>query len=115
MNTSIPTQELPFQKGLKAYLARTGRTQTSLAKSIFVAQSSLNNWCRGKADPSVTIALLALEGMTLEEIFGKEVAEKLIANSMPKEAPVEVKEESRSDVQKKGFISKLAMLFSAKR
>lgn len=118
MSTSTPIQELPFQKGLKAYLARTGRTQTSLARSIFVGQSSLNNWCRGKADPSVTVALLALEGMTLEELFGEEVANTLLANSKPKEepkeAPVEVKEETRSDVQKKGFISKLAMLFSSR-
>lgn len=118
MSASTPIQELPFQKGLKAYLARTGRTQTSLARSIFVGQSSLNNWCRGKADPSVTVALLALEGMTLEEIFGKEVAEKLLANSKPKEeakeAPVEATEENRSEVQKKGFISKLAMLFSSR-
>lgn len=126
MNTSIPAQELPFQKGLKTYLARTGRTQTSLAKSIFVAQSSLNNWCRGRADPSVTVALLALEGMTLEEIFGKEVAEKLIANSIPKEdrdvnnamykKMMDIaREENRSEVKKKGFISKLASLFSATR
>ena len=114
MSTSTPIQELPFQKGLKAYLARTGRTQSSLARSIFVGQSSLNNWCRGKADPSVTVALLALEGMTLEELFGEEVANKLLANSKPKEAPVEVKEENRSEVQKKGFISKLAMLFSSR-
>ena len=85
MSTSTPIQELPFQKGLKAFLERTGRTQTSLAQSIFVAQSSLNNWCRGKADPSVTVALLALEGMTLEELFGKEIADKLLANSKPKE------------------------------
>lgn len=114
MSTSTPIQELPFQKGLKAYLARTGRTQTSLARSIFVGQSSLNNWCRGKADPSVTVALLALEGMTLEELFGEEVANTLLANSKPKEEPVEAKEETRSDVQKKGFISKLAMLFSSR-
>lgn len=119
MSTSTPIQELPFQKGLKAYLARTGRTQTSLARSIFVGQSSLNNWCRGKADPSVTVALLALEGMTLEELFGEEVANTLLANSKPKEAPkeahVEAKEENRYDVQKKGFISKLTSLFSATR
>lgn len=118
MSTSKPIQELPFQKGLKAYLARTGRTQTSLAKSIFVAQSSLNNWCRGRADPSVTVALLALEGMTLEELFGEEVANTLLANSKPKEepkeAPVETKEETHREVQKKGFVSKLVSLFSAR-
>ena len=126
MSTSTPIQELPFQKGLKAYLARTGRTQTSLARSIFVGQSSLNNWCRGKADPSVTVALLALEGMTLEELFGEEVANTLLANSKPKEdrdvnnamykKMMDIaREENRSEVKKKGFISKLVSLFSATR
>lgn len=118
MKQSTPTQELPFQKGIKAYLARTGRTQSSLAKSIFVSQTAICSWKSGISDPSVTVSLLALEGMTLEEIFGKEVAEKLIENSKPKEepkeAPVEAKEETSSDVQKKGFISKLAMLFSSR-
>ena len=126
MRASTPIQELPFQKGLKAYLARTGRTQTSLARSIFVGQSSLNNWCRGKADPSVTVALLALEGMTLQELFGEEVANTLLANSMPKEDRAVnnamykkmmdiAREETRSEVKKKGFISKLTSLFSATR
>lgn len=115
MNTSIPTQELPFQKGIRAFMARTGISQRKLAKKIFVSQSSVYCWTIGKNDPSLTIALLALEGMSLEEIFGKDVAEKLIANSMPKEAPVEPKKEKRSEAQKKGFMSRLAMLFSAKR
>lgn len=118
MKQSTPTQELPFQKGIKAYIARTGRTQVSIAKSIFVSQTAICSWVKGISDPTVTVALLALEGMTLEEIFGKEVAEKLLENSKPKEepkeAPVEAKEENRSEVQKKGFVSKLASLFSAR-
>lgn len=118
MKQSTPIQELPFQKGIKAYIARTRRTQSSLARSIFVSQTAICSWVKGISDPTVTVALLALEGMTLEEIFGKEVAEKLIENSKPKEepkeAPVEAKEETRSDVQKKGFISKLSMLFSSR-
>lgn len=118
MKQSTPTQELPFQKGIKAYLARTGRNKTSLAKSIFVSPTAIYSWTKGISDPSVTVSLLALEGMTLEEIFGKELAEKLLANSKPKEepkeAPSEPKDESYSDVQKKGFISKLAMLFSSR-
>ena len=114
MKQSTHKQELPFQKGIKSYLARTGRTQTSLAKSIFVSQTAICSWKNGISDPSVTVSLLALEGMTLEEIFGKEVAEKLIENSKPKEATVEAKEENRSEVQKKGFVSKLASLFSAR-
>ena len=118
MKQSTPKQELPFQKGIKSYIERTGRTRTSLAKSIFVSPTAIYSWIHGISDPSVTVSLLALEGMTLEEIFGKELAERLLANSKPKEeakeAPVEAKEENRRDVQKKGFISKLAMLFSSR-
>ena len=118
MKQSTPKQELPFQKGLKAYIARTGRTQTSIARNIFVSQTAVCSWVKGISDPTITVSLLALEGMTLEEIFGKEVAEKLIENSKPKEepkeAPAEAKEENRSEVQKKGFISKLTMLFSSR-
>ena len=77
-------------------------------------------WIHGRgADPSITLALLALEGMSLEEMFGKEIADKLLENSKPKEepkeAPVEPKEEKLTEVQKKGFVSKLTMLFSSRR
>lgn len=120
MKQSIPTQELPFQQGLKKFLARKGITQRDLSRRIYMSDSMVCTWIHGRgADPSITLALLALEGMTLEEMFGEEVAEKLLANSThkeePKEAPVEAKEENRSEVQKKGFISKLSMLFSSGR
>lgn len=119
MKQSIPTQELPFQKGLKKFLARKGITQRDLSHRIYMSSSMVCTWIHGRgADPSITLALLALEGMTLEEMFGEEVANTLLANSKPKEeakeAPVEAKEETRSDVQKKGFISKLAMLFGSR-
>lgn len=118
MKQSIPTQELPFQQGLKKFIARKGLSQKALADKIYVASCTISAWTLGRSDPSVTVSLLALEGMTLEEIFGKELADKLIENSKlkeaPKEAPVETKEENRSDVQKRGFISKLAMLFSSR-
>lgn len=119
MKQSIPTQELPFQAGLRKFCKRKGITQRDLSRRIYMSDSMVCTWIHGRgADPSITLALLALEGMSLEEMFGKEVAEKLIANSMPKEepkeAPVEAKEETRSDVQKKGFVSKLVSLFSAR-
>lgn len=118
MKNSTPTQELPFQKGIKAYIARTGRKQSALAKSIFVSPTAIYSWTKGISDPSITLSLLALEGMSLEEMFGKELAEQLIANSKPKEEPkeepAEPKEDTHSDVQKKGFISKLSMLFSSR-
>ena len=119
MKQSIPTQELPFQQGLNKFIARKGLTQAGLARKIYVSTTGVNHWCHGRgADPSITLALLALEGMSLEEMFGKEIADKLLENSKPKEepkeAPVEAKEEKLTEVQKKGFVSKLVSLFSAR-
>ena len=120
MKQSMQTQELPFQNGLKKFLARKGITQRDLSHRIYMSSSMVCTWIHGRgADPSITLALLALEGMSLEEMFGKEIADKLLENSKPKEepkeAPVEAKEEKLTEVQKKGFISKLTMLFSSRR
>ena len=119
MKQSMQTQELPFQKGLKKFLARKGITQRDLSHRIYMSSSMVCTWIHGRgADPSITLALLALEGMSLEEMFGKEIADKLLENSKPKEepkeAPVEAKEEKLTEVQKKGFVSKLVSLFSAR-
>lgn len=125
-NTTIT--ELPFQTGLKKFLNRKGLTQKALADKIYVAPCTVSQWSRGGYDPSVTVSLLILEGMTLEEIFGAEVMDRILENekestnailrhinaqSSPKKE--EPKKETRAEKQKAGFMSRLAMLFSAKR
>ena len=130
MNTkeTIQNNELPFQTGLKKFLKRKGLTQKALADKIYVASCTVSQWTRGGYDPSVTVSLLILEGMTLEEIFGADVMDKILENekestnailrhinaqSSPKKE--EPKKETRAEKQKAGFMTRLAMLFSAKR
>ena len=123
MTQQYQTTETPFQKGLNKFLARKGLTQAALARKIYVSPTGVNHWCHGRgADPSITLALLALEGMTLEEMFGKEIVDKLVENSRDcsNEVVRKVAENSepktpKHEVRKKGLISKLASLFSAQR
>ena len=120
------TNETPFQQGLKKFLARKGLTQTALSRKVYMSDSRVNQWVHGRgADPSITLALLALEGMTLEEMFGNEIVEKLVANSRDCSNEVvrkvaetiapKPKAPTREEKRKSGFITKLASLFSAKR
>ena len=118
--------ETPFQQGLKKFLARTGLTQVGLSRKILTSDARVNQWIHGRgSDPSITLALLALEGMTLEEMFGKEIVDKLVANSRDCSNEVvrkvaetiapKPKAATREEKRKSGFISKLASLFSAQR
>lgn len=127
-NETAETKELPFQTGLKKFLKRKGITQAALAKKVYVSPCTISQWSRGGYDPSVTVSLLILEGMTLEEIFGAEVMDRIIENEKDSTNAIlrhihsqslphneEPKKETRSEKQKAGFMTRLAMLFSAKR
>lgn len=115
--------ETPFQKGLKKFIARKGLTQVGLSRKIYMGDSTICQWLHGRgADPSITLALLALEGMTLEEMFGQEIVDKLVANSrdcsnevVRKVSETIAPKPKKQEIRKSGFISKLASLFSAKR
>lgn len=130
MNTkeNTSTTELPFQTGLKKFLKRKGLTQRALADKIYVSSCTVSQWTRGSYDPSVTVSLLILEGMTLEEIFGADVMDKILENEREsnnellkyvseklQEDKKIIQKETRAARQKAGFLSKLTMLFSAKR
>lgn len=123
MNQQYQKVETPFQQGLKKFLARKGITQVALSRKVYMSDSIVNNWVHGRgSDPSVTLSLLALEGMTLDEMFGKEIVDKLVENSrecsnevVRKLAETVSPKQNKSEVRKKGFISKLATIFSAKR
>lgn len=128
MKNESTSTELPFQTGIKKFLNRKGLTQRALADKIYVSPCTVSTWTRGSYDPSVTVSLLILEGMTLEEIFGPDVMEKIIANEREsnnellkyvseklQEDQKIIQKETRAARQKAGFLSKLTMLFSAKR
>ena len=128
MKNESTSNELPFQTGLKKFLKRKGFSQKAIADKIYVSPCTVSTWTRGSYDPSVTISLLILEGMTLEEIFGPDVMEKIIANEREsnnellkyvseklQEDKKIIQKETRAEKQKAGFLNKLTMLFSAKR
>lgn len=121
-STQYKTTETPFQQGLRKFIARKGITQVALSRKIYMGDSTICQWLHGRgADPSITLSLLALEGMTLDEMFGKDIVEKLVANS--RECSHEVvrhvaetiaPKPKKQEIRKTGVISKLASLFSAK-
>lgn len=126
MTQQIQKTETPFQQGLKKFIARKKLTQVGLSRKIYLSDTTINQWIHGRgADPSITLALLALEGMTLEEMFGKEIVDKLVENSrdcsnevvrhVAETTSPKPQKPKRTEIRKTGFISKLASLFSAKR
>lgn len=122
-NTQYQKVETHFQQGLRKFIARKGMTQVGLSRKIYLSDTTINQWIHGRgADPSITLALLALEGMSLEEMFGKDVVEKLVENSrdcsnevVRHVAETIAPKPKKQEVRKSGFISRLASLFSARR
>lgn len=50
--TSIGNKEV-FAKNLTRYISRAGKTQKELAELVGVAQSTFNDWCKGKKYPRI--------------------------------------------------------------
>lgn len=69
-----------FSEGLQEYSARTRRSQADLAAAAGVVQSNVSHWLKARTMPSLQVAANLLSaGMTLEEVFGKDLAEKVMA------------------------------------
>lgn len=65
-----------------SFLRRKNWAQKDLAERLNVATSTVGMWCTGKSTPAyaVIVELLKL-GMTIEELFGKEIADMVLKNS----------------------------------
>ena len=108
--------ETPFQQGLKKFCKRKGLTQKALAEKVGMHEVSIYPWFKGKYVPNMrTIPTLIELGMTASEIFGPELALKMQFNTEQALASRGVTQKPKTKEQKKGIISRLAMLFSAKR
>lgn len=71
-----------FAAGINRFLARTGMTQTALAQKVGATKVCVSQWSTGKCEPKVSsLAALIKEGITAEEIFGKDIARVLLKNS----------------------------------
>lgn len=66
---------------LQEFMNRKGFTQKDLAEAIGVKRELVAAWNTGRSNITrENLVKLFIEGMTLEEAFGKEVAEKIGAN-----------------------------------
>lgn len=67
---------------IKRFLKRAHLTQSELAKKLGCNQSLIAAWTSGRGTPTYEkIGQLILLGMSLEEVFGTEVAEKANDNA----------------------------------
>ena len=75
-------QETPFQTGIKAFLERIGLSQRKLAERIGRSNMAVSQWCLGVHEPKVgDLHVLIREGMTAAELFGEDIARRLMKNS----------------------------------
>lgn len=63
------------------FLRRKGLKQQEAADMLGVTQATISNWCKGKTPDYGTIVKLIKQGMTLQELFGDELAAELVNNS----------------------------------
>lgn len=69
-----------FSEGLEAFATRTRRSQAELADTAGVVQSNVSHWLRARTMPSLQVAAnLLAAGMALDEVFGKDLAAKVMA------------------------------------
>lgn len=61
---------------------RNGLKQQQAADLIGVSQATISNWCKGKTPDYETLSKLITFGMTACELFGKELGNELMKNSM---------------------------------
>ena len=77
-----------------AFLRRKNWKQRDLANILGVSTSLVGGWCTGKSFPLFPMLFKLIDaGITLQELFGEEYAEKL-------SSPARNKEEVKKDVKK---------------
>ena len=72
------------------FLRRKGLKQQEAADRLGVTQATISNWCKGKTPDYGTIVELIKQGMTMQELFGEEVAALLVKNSSGTLPPQEI-------------------------
>lgn len=87
-----------LKAGLERFMGRRRFSMNALAKATGMSTTNIYLMCHGKTLPALDkVAALVDEGMTAEELFGKEVADKLKRNALAAgEEPVKSVESSES-------------------
>ena len=66
-----------------SFINRKGWKQRELAQRLNIGTSTVGMWCTGQSTPSYGVILKLIElGMTMEELFGSNVSEMLMENSV---------------------------------
>lgn len=79
-----------FSKGFKKFMDRKGFTRNEIAKLIDCTTGNISKMKAGTGLPSVeSLFSLVENGMRIEEIFGSELAEKLIEGLVPEPSNAE--------------------------
>lgn len=96
---------------LQEFLSRQNLTQERLAQKIGVKRGTIAQWNTGRADITrENCGKLLAEGMSLEELFGLEVASKVRAEIL---ASVEVSEKDSSVLNLIDALEKILMAAKA--
>lgn len=71
-----------FSTGLNQFLKRIGSSKRAIAPKVGATAVCLSQWALGQTEPKVSsLAALIAQGMTADEIFGKDIARVLMKNS----------------------------------
>lgn len=78
-----------FSRGFSEFLKRNGFTLEYVGSLLGCSKANVSNIRNGKTAPSFENLMILVEnGMTLDEIFGPELARKLVSQSRPSKPPV---------------------------
>lgn len=85
--------------GLKDFRTRKGWSQDQLGQILDCGKANISNIENKKGFPAMESVFTLIEnGMTLEELFGKELADKLQSPSRP-ESPMEQAQRLKGEMQ----------------
>ncbi len=71
-----------FSKGFSSFLKRNSFTLEHVGNLLGCSKANVSNIRNGKTSPSFENVLTLVEnGMTLEEVFGKELSKKMLASA----------------------------------
>lgn len=89
-----------FASGLNSFLHRNNLTQAAAAALLHCTRSNICNILKETSFPSFeSITELAEHGMRLDEIFGADLANKLIAAANAEKTPLEQAQRLRDEMQ----------------
>lgn len=78
-----------FCEGLTNFMARNSFTLENVGDMLGCSRVNIHNLRKGRIAPTFGIVCGLLEhGMTLEEMFGPELARKLVSQSQPSKPPI---------------------------